>query len=123
MPEGDEDFVRALRPVVEALGATMVPERSARPGDFPVEWNGAVATFVRSAELHSALGRLVGSVERELGVDLAEMSRSEKQAAVRRLDEQGAFLLRGAVDDVAHLMGVSRVTLYTYLNTVHPKSS
>lgn len=120
MPDSAEDFLRALRPIVEALGATIVPERSARPGDFPVEWDGSVVSYMRSGELHSALGRLVTSVEREIGTDLSAMSRAEKQAAVRRLDEQGAFLLRGAVDDVAHMMGVSRVTLYTYLNTVHP---
>ena len=120
MGEGADEFLRALRPIVEALGATVVPERSARPGDFPVEWEGTTLTYVRNAELHGALGRLVSSVEREIGVGLAEMARAEKQAAVRRLDEQGAFLLRGAVDDIAHMMGVSRVTLYTYLNTIRP---
>lgn len=121
MADEAAEFIRALRPIVEALGATLIPERSARPSDFPVEWGGATVTYVRNAELHSALGRLVSSVEREIGADLAEMSRSEKQAAVRRLDEQGAFLLRGAVDDVAHMMDVSRVTLYTYLNAIRPK--
>jgi len=123
MNDAPEEFLRALRPVVEALGATVVPERSARLGDLPVEWNGATVGYVRNAELHSALGRLVAGVERELGASLPDMSRSEKQAAVRRLDEQGAFLLRGAVDDVAHLMDVSRVTLYTYLNAIRPSAS
>ncbi len=120
MPESADEFLRALRPVVEELGATLIPERSSRPGDFPVEWDGSAVAYVRNAELHSALGRLVASVEREVGHALADMSRDEKQTAVRRLDEQGAFLLRGAVDDVAHLMGVSRVTLYTYLNAIRP---
>jgi predicted transcriptional regulator YheO len=46
------------------------------------------------------------------------MDRSQKQAAIRQLDEQGAFLLRGAVEDVAAMMEVSRVTLYSYLNAV-----
>lgn len=118
MTSGADDFLRALKPVVEALGATVVPARSARSGDLPVEWDGETVAFVRMAELHGALGRLVGTVEREIGAPLAEMSRHDKQVAVRRLDEQGAFLLRGAVDDVAHWMGVSRVTLYTYLNTI-----
>jgi hypothetical protein len=47
------------------------------------------------------------------------MSRAQKQTTVRLLDEHGAFLLRGAVDDVASWMGVSRVTLYSYLNAIH----
>jgi hypothetical protein len=120
MADAPEAFLRELRPVVESLGATVIPERSARAGDFPVEWDGATVAYVRNAELHGALGRLVAAVERELGAPLGEMSRADKQAAVRRLDEQGAFLLRGAVDNVAHLMGVSRVTLYTYLNAIRP---
>ena len=122
MDDSTEQFLRQLRRVVEQLGATIVPERSSRLGDLPVEWNGETVAHVRVAELHSALGRLVGSVEREIGQPLAEMSRDEKQTAIRRLDEQGAFLLRGAVDDVARTMGVSRVTLYSYLNAIRPCS-
>ena len=34
------------------------------------------------------------------------------------LDERGAFLLRGAVDDIATAMGVSRITIYNYLNAI-----
>jgi len=33
-------------------------------------------------------------------------------------DERGAFLLRGAVDDIAEIMGVSRITIYNYLNAL-----
>lgn len=107
-----------MRPVVERLGATIVPMRSHRPGDAPIEWNGSVVAFVRGSELHGALDRLVRGVEQEIGAALSEMDRSEKQAAIRQLDEQGAFLLRGAVEDVAAMMAVSRVTLYSYLNAV-----
>lgn len=120
MVDGREEFLRSLRGVVENLGASIVPERSARLGDFEVEWGGEVVAYVRPAELHSAMGRMVSAVERELGCSLPQMTREQKQTAVRRLDEQGAFLLRGAVEDVAHLMGVSRVTLYTYLNAIQP---
>ncbi len=113
-----DELLRVIRPVVEALGGTVIPERSSRPGDLPVEWEGETLMYIRVPELHGALGRLVASVERELGARLADMSRAEKQTAVRRLDEQGAFLLRGAVDDVASMMGVSRVTLYSYINAI-----
>jgi hypothetical protein len=118
MSASDEEFLRSLRPVVEAFGAAIIAERSTRPGDFPVQWQGRTIAHVRPAELHGALGRLIATVERDTGCDLSLMARADKQAAVRRLDEQGAFLLRGAVDDVASRMGVSRVTLYTYLNAI-----
>lgn len=66
--------------------------------------------------LHDALSRMIAGVESELGGQLAELSREDKQAAVRMLDTRGAFLLRKAVDDVAGAMGVSRITIYNYLN-------
>ena len=39
--------------------------------------------------------------------------------AVRMLDEQGAFTLRRAVEDVADAMNVSRITIYNYLKAIH----
>jgi hypothetical protein len=120
---GADDFLRALRPVVETLGGSVVPARSSRPGDHPVEWDGEVVGYVRGSELHGALDRLIYGVEREFGTRLSDMDRSQKQAAIRQLDQRGAFLLRGAVDDVANWMGVSRVTLYTYLNALNADSS
>jgi len=66
--------------------------------------------------LHDALSRMIADVERELGAPLAGLSREDKQAAVRLLDGRGAFLLRKAVEDIADAMGVSRITIYNYLN-------
>jgi predicted transcriptional regulator YheO len=51
-----------------------------------------------------------------LGARLAALSREDKQRAVRLLDERGAFQLRKAVEDVADALGVSRFTVYNYLN-------
>ena len=66
--------------------------------------------------LHDALTRMIVDVELELGGPLVTLSREAKQAAVRMLDTRGAFLLRKAVEDVADAMGVSRITIYNYLN-------
>jgi HTH domain len=118
-----DDFLSALRPVVRSLGASLVPQRSSRPGDQPVRWRGDTVGYLRLSELHGALERIVESVERELGSSLPDMTRAQKQVAVRRLDEQGAFLLRGAVEDVAGWMGVSKVTLYNYLSVIERAES
>ncbi len=120
--EGADDFLSALRPVVEAMGASIVNARSSRPSDRPVLWKGETVAYLRTSELHGALERLVAAVEREMGARLPDLERAQKQAAIRRLDEQGAFLLRGAVEDVAGWMGVSKVTLYTYLNAIERAS-
>jgi uncharacterized protein YqgV (UPF0045/DUF77 family) len=73
-------------------------------------------TGVGATNLHVALTRMIADVEHELGAPLAELSREDKQAAVRMLDAGGAFLLRKSVDDIADAMGVSRITIYNYLN-------
>ena len=68
--------------------------------------------------LRDALDHMIEQVEADAGMQLAEMSREAKQTAVRLLDEQGAFLLRKAIEAVADAMGVSRITIYNYLNAI-----
>jgi hypothetical protein len=72
--------------------------------------------------LHDALQRMIGQVEQRLGSPLSELGREQKQAAVRILDQQGAFLLRRSIEEVADAMGVSRITIYNYLNAIRETS-
>lgn len=109
----------AVRPVVEALGATLMPVGEREASDIPLIWEGAVIAVVRPAPLHGALHRLIETVEREFGNRLAQLGREDKQRAIRMLDERGAFTLRRAVEDVSDSMGVSRITVYNYLNAIH----
>lgn len=107
----------AVGPVVDAAGAEIVDVAEMAPGDIPLAWQGEVVGGVRfPVELHGALDRLIAAVERELGASLAQLSREDKQRAVQLLDRRGAFTLRKAVEDVADAMGVSRFTVYNYLN-------
>ncbi|MEZ5223057.1 MAG: helix-turn-helix domain-containing protein [Ilumatobacteraceae bacterium] len=112
-------LVLAVKPVVEALGATLVAWDDREPGDLPLKWEGVEIAAVRMAPLHGALDRMIEGVEREFGSRLPLLSREEKQQAIRLLDERGAFTLRRAVEDVADAMGVSRITVYNYLNALH----
>ncbi len=116
-----QEFLVHLAPIVDAFGGRIVSVDDADDVDTPIVWRGTVVGYVQGSELHGALDRLVAVVERETGFTLEEMNRSQKQTAVRRLEELGAFLLRGAVEDIAQMMGVSRVTLYSYLNAIRPK--
>ena len=111
-------FLLHLTPVVEALGFSLVEPSDEMEGDVAVRWDGEVVGYVQGPELHGALDRMVSAIEREIGRRFEDMNRSQKQSAVRLLDQRGAFLLRGAVEDIARIMGVSRVTLYTYLNAI-----
>jgi hypothetical protein len=118
-PSGDHPLVRAVRPVIDAVGASLVAADEREPSDVPLVWNGETVAVVRLPPLHGALDRLIDAVETELGGPLPALSREGKQRAVRLLDERGAFTLRRAVEDVADAMGVSRITVYNYLNAIH----
>ncbi len=78
----------------------------------------ASARDIPVPSLHDALDDILRMAERELGSPAPDWSRAEKQRVVRMLDERGAFLLRGAVDSIADIMGVSRITIYNYLNAI-----
>jgi len=119
MTSKDHPLVRAIAPIIEAVGATIVPAPEMGASDIPLAWEGEVVAAVRMPALHGALDRLIESVEKELGAGLRELSRNDKQRAIRLLDERGAFILRRAVEDVADAMGVSRITVYNYLNAIH----
>lgn len=116
---GVHPLVRAAKPVVDAVGASFVSVEDAEPSDVPLTWDGDVVAAVRLPPLHGALDRLIDAVEIELGAKLPLLSREGKQRAIRLLDERGAFILRRAVEDVADAMGVSRITVYNYLNAIH----
>ena len=99
--------VQAMSRAALAHGATAVQVRL-----------GESSIATRFGDLHDALAQMVSAVEEELGRPLAELPRDQKQAAVRLLDERGAFLLRKAVETVGEIMGVSRITIYNYLNAI-----
>lgn len=112
-------LARAVQPVVDAVGARMVSADDAEGSDVPLIWDGEVVAAVRLPPIHGALDRLIDAVETELGGRLPDLTREQKQKAIRLLDERGAFILRRAVEDVADAMGVSRITVYNYLNAIH----
>jgi len=112
-------LVRAVQPVVDAVGATLVAADEREASDVPLVWDGEVVAAVRLPRLQGALDRLIDSVEADLGGRLHTLSRDDKQRAVRLLDQRGAFTLRRSVEDVADALGVSRITVYNYLNAIH----
>ncbi len=120
-----ESFLAAVRPVARALGGRIVPAERMGPAAVPLVWKGhVVGGLERSlpSDLRNGLVAFVAEIETELGGQLATLSRVDKQRAVRMLDERGAFAIRNAVDEVADAMGVSRVTVYNYLNATRSSS-
>jgi predicted transcriptional regulator YheO len=46
------------------------------------------------------------------------MKRHEKIELIRFMDEKGIFLMKGSVEKVASLLGISKVTVYSYLDEI-----
>ncbi|MBT2738963.1 transcriptional regulator [Bacillus sp. ISL-7] len=51
------------------------------------------------------------------------MKRHEKIELIRFMDEKGIFLMKGSIEKVASLLGISKVTVYSYLDEIKNKSS
>ncbi|MEU5383511.1 MULTISPECIES: helix-turn-helix domain-containing protein [Kitasatospora] len=113
----DHPLTAALRPLLDAVGATAVAPAEARAEDVVLEWDGAPALAVRLPHLSSALDRLLAEMVRQFdGRPLTELDRADKQRVVALLEERGAFTVRHGVETVASALGVSRFTVYNYLN-------
>ena len=109
-------FLEALAPVAEAIGAEVVVDGEVHPGDIPLVWKGRTVGHLRLEGVGADIDWHMRAVERELGAPLGTLSREDKQRAVKILNERGAFGLRRSVEEVAEAMGVSRFTVYNYLN-------
>ncbi|MYV97099.1 helix-turn-helix domain-containing protein [Streptomyces sp. SID3343] len=119
MSPAEHPLAAAIKPLVAAMGATLVPVDRAEPDDVTLEWEGEPVVAVRLPGLGSALDRLLGDAERTFG-PLADLDREDKQRVVRTLEQRGAFTIRHGVETVAAALGVSRFTVYNYLNRQTP---
>jgi len=69
-------------------------------------------------QVDQALEGLIALAETQIGRPISKMDRADKQRLVRFLDQRGAFALRKSVEAVADVLGVSRFTVYNYLDSV-----
>jgi hypothetical protein len=113
---GDHPFVAAVRPLVDALGGELVAPESARDDDVVLAWEGRDVVAVRLPHLSASLDRILEDLRRRHGVPLSELDRRAKQSVVRSLEARGVFSVRHGVETVANALGVSRFTVYNYLN-------
>ncbi len=74
-----------------------------------------------ASSLNDTIESMVDHAVQAAGKQAASMNKEEKVALVKNLENQGAFQLKGAVDQIAHAMGVSRYTVYNYLKEARSK--
>lgn len=77
--------------------------------------------FEHSVE--EVLDGLVQSAIRAIGKEPSEFTREDKIAIISQLESKGAFLIRYSVDRVAELLGLSKYTIYNYLDEVKSRQS
>ncbi|GAA3377329.1 helix-turn-helix domain-containing protein [Streptomyces sannanensis] len=113
---GDHPFVQAVKPLVDAMGGEMLPPGQAGCDDVVLAWEGEDVVAVRLPQLSESLDHILAAMERRHGMPLSELDRKSKQSVVRTLEARGAFSVRHGVETVASALGVSRFTVYNYLN-------
>lgn len=111
-------LVAAVEPLTLRIGATVVPLGEHEPGDVPLAWDGVVIGYVRlpRPSLDEAVRLIIADVAARFDRPLTELGMAERRAAVRLLNDRGAFGVRKSVQLVAGALGVSRFTVYNYLH-------
>jgi len=67
------------------------------------------------------LDHLLTSGVRDVGKPVAMMNRDDKMRIVRYLEENGAFLISKSGPKVCEFLGISKYTLYSYLDEIRNK--
>lgn len=114
--DGERQLLEAIGSIAQAIGATIVEPDDLLAGDVPTRWDGIVVAGFRPPDPGRILDSMIETVEREIGEPLRDASRETRQEAVRRLEDRGAFTMRKSVETIADALGVSRFTVYNYIN-------
>ncbi|WP_063730806.1 helix-turn-helix domain-containing protein [Streptomyces sp. RTd22] len=114
--DADHPFVSAVRPLVDAMGGELIAPDRARDDDVVLSWEGREVVAVRLPDISASLDHILADLQRRHGVPLSALDRKTKQGIVRALEQRGAFTVRHGVETVASALGVSRFTVYNYLN-------
>lgn len=87
---------------------TLLPEPAADAPGQPNEFFGQDLMAVMDAMVTDAID--------SVGKPVAHMTRDDRVAVLRKLDQQGALQMRKGMDHIASRLGISRVTAYSYLD-------
>ncbi len=74
-------------------------------------------------DVNDVIGNIIKQVIDTSKVPVSLMQKEEKVHIVQELDKKGVFLVKGAVDQVAAVLGVSRYTVYNYLDEIRSYKS
>ncbi|GAK09200.1 transcriptional regulator [Geomicrobium sp. JCM 19038] len=61
---------------------------------------------------------LLEEAKQTIGIPITSMKRDDKIAFVKHLDRKGAFLIQGSAEQIADYLGVTKQTIYNYLDEI-----
>lgn len=104
------DALSSMLPGIDAARLPQLSDEDEIPEICPVDSNRTVMEIM--TEL---VDRIVSEVP-----DI-QMNRERRIELIRFMDQRGVFLVKGAVERVAEKLGISKVTVYAYLDEVRGK--
>ena len=75
-----------------------------------------IETFEK--DINNTISTIIDEVVSTCGIPLAVMRKGDRLKIVASLDEQGVFLVKGAIKIVASKLGVSKYAVYSYLDEI-----
>lgn len=77
---------------------------------------------VFAKDVNNLLQHLIQQALARIGKPAESMSKEERIAFLRFLDEKGAFLITRSGDKICEVLGISKFTLYNYLEGIRKKN-
>ena len=68
-------------------------------------------------DVNNLLAHLIRKGQEQIGKPASDMNKNEKIEFIRFLDEKGAFLITKSGEQICELLGISKFTFYSYLET------
>ena len=75
------------------------------------------------SSVNDTIKTLVEEAIEEIGKQPPSMSTGERIQFVKILEQHGAFLIKGALDQIAIIMGLSKYTVYSYLQKIRASNA
>lgn len=72
-------------------------------------------------DMEALMREIIEQAVQRLGKPAARMNKDEKTAAVEAMSERGLFIVKGGVERAAAALGVTRFTVYNYLDSIRSR--
>ena len=90
---------------------------------FPEETDGKTAIETFQGDAGTTLNEIADKTIRKAGKAIPSMGKSDKIEVIRQLEDQGFFLIKGAIKFIANKLIVSKFTIYNYLDKVREEKA